>query len=360
MKKLLLFLLIVVLLVGGAVVFLYLRVNQAYRGYGSVEQFVELPTGAGSTAIGQRLVASGVVRDVATFRTAIWLSGQGRHLKAGEYRFDRAMTPIEVIDKIARGDVYVITITFPEGLTAAEMAAIFESHGIGSASSFEDAARNASLVHSFDSDAKDLEGYLFPETYSLSRHADAAKLVALMVARFDHVFTPALREAAAARHLSIRQAVTLASIVEKETARGDERPLVAAVYSTRLRIGMPLQCDPTVIYALTRAGRYAGNIHKADLSIDSPYNTYRYPGLPPGPIASPGRASLEAAVQPATADYLYFVSRNDGSHVFARTLEEHNRNVQKYQVEYFRERRAGRAGGPGEAGKEGGEAAKRH
>ena len=139
MKKLLLLFLIVVLLAGGAVVLLYLRVNQTYRGYGSVEQFVELPTGAGSTAIGQRLVAAGVVRDVATFRTAIWLSGQGRHLKAGEYRFNRAMTPFEVVDKIARGDVYVITITFPEGLTAAEMAAIFESHGIGSASSFEDA-----------------------------------------------------------------------------------------------------------------------------------------------------------------------------------------------------------------------------
>ena len=165
-----------------------------------------------------------------------------------------------------------------------------------------------------------------------------------MVARFEHVFTPALREAAAARHLSVRQAVTLASIVEKETARADERPLVAAVYTKRLRIGMPLQCDPTVIYALTKAGRYDGNIHKADLSFDSPYNTYRYPGLPPGPIASPGRASLEAAVHPADADYLYFVSRNDGSHEFARTLDEHNRNVQKFQVQYFRDRRLGGSG----------------
>jgi UPF0755 protein len=160
-----------------------------------------------------------------------------------------------------------------------------------------------------------------------------------MVARFEKVLTPELRQAAAARHLTLRQAVTLASIVEKETARADERPLVAAVYATRLRIGMPLQCDPTVIYGLVKAGRYDGNIHKDDLSFDSPYNTYRYPGLPPGPIASPGRASLEAAVHPADADYLYFVSRNDGSHEFARTLEEHNRNVQKYQVQYFRDRR---------------------
>src|SRR5262249_62089539 len=136
------------------------------------------------------------------------------------------------------------------------------------------------------------------------RHTDAAQLVPLMVTRFTHVFSADLRQAAVARNLSVRQAVTLASIVEKETAQKEERPMVAAVYSTRLRIGMPLQCDPTVIYALTRAGRYAGNIHKADLSIDSPYNTYRYPSLPPGPIASPGRASLEAAVQPADAHLL--------------------------------------------------------
>ncbi len=139
-----------------------------------------------------------------------------------------------------------------------------------------------------------------------------------MVARFEKVFTPELRQAAAARTLTVRQAVTLASIVEKETAKAEERPLVAAVYTTRLRIGMPMQCDPTVIYGLVKAGRYDGNIHKVDLSFDSPYNTYRYPGLPPGPIASPGRASLEAAVHPAAADYLYFVSRNDGTRTSSR------------------------------------------
>jgi UPF0755 protein len=168
-----------------------------------------------------------------------------------------------------------------------------------------------------------------------------------MVAQFERAWTPALRDAAAARHLTPHQAVTLASIVEKETAQPVERPTVAAVYENRLRIGMPLQCDPTVIYALERAGTYDGNIHKADLSIDSPYNTYKYPGLPPGPIASPGRASLDAAVHPADADYLYFVSRNDGTHVFSRTLDEHNRNVQKFQIEPFR---AGRAGGAGRRG----------
>ncbi len=339
MKKLLGFLVVLLLFASGAAALIYIRVREPYRGYQDAEQFVDLPSGSGSAAIGQRLVAAGVVRDVPTFRTALYLSGQGRHLKAGEYRFDHAMTPFEVIDKIARGDVYVITVTFPEGLTVAEMSKIFESHGLGTAASFVEAAKNGALVHDLEPAAKDLEGYLFPETYLLSRHSDAGKLITLMVSRFEHVFTPELRQAAAARGLTVRQAVTLASIVEKETARADERPLVAAVYTTRLRIGMPLQCDPTVIYALTRRGGYSGNIHKDDLSIDSPYNTYRYPGLPPGPIASPGRASLEAAVHPADADYLYFVSRNDGSHEFARTLDEHNRNVQKYQIQYFKDRR---------------------
>jgi len=353
LKKFLIFVFVIVVLAGAAATFMYVRVNQPYRGYDASEQFVDLPQGSGSATIGQRLAAAGVVRDASTFRLALWMSSQGRHLKAGEYRFDRAMTPFEVIDKLARGDVFVINVTFPEGLTIAEMAKIFESHGMGSAASFVDASKDASLVHDLDPAAPDLEGYLFPETYLLSRHTDAAKMMRLMVGRFTHVFTSEMREAAAARGMTVRQAVTLASIVEKETAKAEERPLVAAVYTTRLRIGMPLQCDPTVIYALAKAGRYTGNIHKDDLALNSPYNTYRYPGLPPGPIASPGRASLEAALHPADADYLYFVSRNDGTHEFARTLEEHNRNVQKYQIEYFRAARAAAGAAAGKAGKTG-------
>jgi peptidoglycan lytic transglycosylase G len=339
MKKFLGFVLVLVLAAGAAAALMYSRVNQPYRGYPQAEQFVEIPQGAGSAGIGERLVSAGVIRDTATFRTALWMSHKGRVLKAGEYRFDRPMTPFAIIDKIARGDVFVITVTFPEGHTIAEMARIVEAHGLGPAAAFVQAAKDVSLIRDLDPAATDLEGYLFPETYALPRHTDAAKLVRMMVARFDKVFTPELRQAAADRNLTVRQAVTLASIVEKETAKAEERPLVAAVYTTRLRIGMPMQCDPTVIYGLVKAGRYDGNIHKDDLSFDSPYNTYRYPGLPPGPIASPGRAALEAAVHPADADYLYFVSRNDGSHEFARTLEEHNRNVQKFQVQYFRDRK---------------------
>jgi UPF0755 protein len=346
MKRLLVFVLFLLVIGGSAAYSLYARVAEPFRAWEGAEQFVEVPSGAGSRAIGDRLVGAGVVRDPWTFRLALYLSRQGRHLKAGEYRFDRAMTPAEVIGKLARGDVYVIPVTFPEGLTIDDMSKIFETHGLGAASSFVEAARDPAPIRDIDATAKDLEGYLFPETYAVPRKIDAPKLVHQMAAGFEHALTPELREAAAKRQLTVRQLVTLASIVEKETAKAEERPLVAAVYSNRLRIGMPLQCDPTVIYALSRAGKYDGNLHRESLSFDSPYNTYRYPGLPPGPIASPGRASLEAAAHPADADFLYFVSRNDGSHEFARTLEEHNRNVLKFQVQYFRnQRRSGGSGG---------------
>jgi UPF0755 protein len=301
---------------------------------------VDIPTGAGTRAIGDRLVAAGIVSDTLTYRLGLWLTGDARRLKAGEYRFDHPMTPVDVIDKIARGDVYVINVTFPEGLTVAEMAAIFERHGLGRADEFVQAARDVSAIRALDPEAKDLEGYLFPDTYPLSRHTAASAVVHLMATRFEKVLTPDIRQAAEARGWTIRQMVTMASIVEKETARAEERPIVAAVYENRVRIGMPLQCDPTLIFALARAGKYTGNLRHDDLMYDSPYNTYRYRGLPPGPIASPGRASIEAVLNPTADPYLYFVSRNDGSHAFARTLDEHNRNVQKWQVDFFRQRRA--------------------
>lgn len=332
-------LIFVAMLAAGSAYVLYSRVDEPYRGYETDAQEVEIPAGSGTRAIGDRLVAAGVVRDTLTYRVALWLSGEARRLKAGEYRFDRPMTAREVIGKIARGEVDLVHITFREGLTIAEMAAIFEAQGLGSAASFREAAASGALVSDLDPAATDLEGYLFPETYAVSRHVSAPQLVRAMIDRFNRVLTPELRSAAAARQLSVRQLVTLASIVEKETGAADERPMVAAVYANRLRIGMGLQCDPTVIYALQRAGRFDGNLRRDDLAFDSPYNTYRYAGLPPGPIAAPGLGSLEAAAHPADADYLYFVSRNDGTHAFARTLEEHNRNVQKFQVQYFRDRR---------------------
>jgi UPF0755 protein len=342
MRRVVLVLVLLAVAVAAAVPLVVLRgrLHQSFRGYEGVERFVDIPAGAGPREIGARLVAAGVVRDHLTWRAAVYLSHEATKLKAGEYRFTQPMTPYEVIGKLARGEVYVVNVTFPEGLTIAEMAKIFEAHGLGSAASFVEAAQDGTLVHALDPQARDLEGYLFPETYGVARHVGAAKLVRVMVERFEHVFTPDLRAAAEAAGLTPHQVVTLASIVEKETARPDERPLIAAVYENRLRIGMGLQCDPTVIYALEREGRYTGNLRRDDLLMDSPYNTYRHPGLPPGPIAAPGRASLEAVVHPADTSFLYFVSRNDGSHVFARTLAEHNRNVQKYQVRYFREKRA--------------------
>ena len=309
-----------------------MNLEQPFRGYDAAEQFVEIPPGVGSGSMGRRLADAGVVRSATAFRAAVWLRGSSRRLQAGEYRFDQPMTTAQVVDKIARGDVYVRAITFREGLTNREMAALFESGGFGTAADFLTAARNAKLVTDLDPAASDLEGYLFPDTYSLQRKATAAQLVDRMVSRFRKTLTPELSEEASARGLSVRQLVTLASLVEKETGKAEERPIVAGVYTNRLRIRMPLQCDPTVIYAMMLAGRYEGNIRREDLQMDSPYNTYRYPGLPPGPIAAPGEASLRAAAAPADVPYLYFVSRNDGSHVFATTLDEHNRNVVTYQL----------------------------
>ena len=343
MKTIGLFILLLVLGGGAAAYVASARLDEPFRGYAGDEQFVDIRSGAGTAAIGTRLVEAGVMRDELTYRLALWQSGDARRLKAGEYRFDQPMTPRDVLDKIVRGEVAQVVVTFPEGLTIVEMSKIFEARGLGPASDFVKAASDPSAAQAFDPAARDLEGYLFPDTYAMPRKTDAIMLVAAMADRFNRVLTPELREAARVRNLTVRQLVTLASIVEKETARPDERPEVAAVYANRLRIGMGLQCDPTVIYALQRAGKFDGNLRKDDLQFDSRYNTYRYPGLPPGPIAAPGKASIEAAARPANTDVLYFVSRNDGSHEFARTLAEHNRNVRKFQVEYFR---AGRARPP--------------
>jgi UPF0755 protein len=319
---------------------LYLTVGRPYKGYDGTEQFVEIAPGSSPGAMGRVLAQAGVVPNSASFRTAVWLRGSGRRLQAGEYRFDAPISPADVVDKLARGDVFLQPITFREGLNIRQMAAIFEERGFGDAREFIKAASNAGPIAALDPQAQDLEGYLFPDTYTLPRRATAEQLVGRMVARFEQSLTPDIREQAAGRGLTTRQLVTLASLVEKETAKGEERPLVAAVYANRLKIGMGLQCDPTVIYALERAGRYAGNLTRESLKFDSPYNTYRYAGLPPGPIAAPGKAALQAAANPADVPFLYFVSRNDGSHAFATTLDEHNRNVHQWQVQYFRDKRA--------------------
>jgi UPF0755 protein len=344
MKRTLVVLLVAALVAaGGLAGVAWTRLQTPYKGYTSNEEFVEIPTGAGAAEIRQRLLDAGLVRDALTLRLALRWTGASRALKAGEYRFDRPMTAIEVVEKIARGDVYGQRITFPEGLTIREMAGLYEMRGLGTAREFVAAARNTALIQDLDPAATDLEGYLFPDTYTSGRTVKAPELIEKMVAGFRAALPPDAVQPPNQAPLSTRQLVTLASLIEKETAKAEERPLVSAVYRNRLRIGMGMQADPTVIYALQRAGKYNGNIRKEDLTINSPYNTYRFPGLPPGPIASPGKASLEAALHPADAPFLYFVSRNDGSHVFATTLTEHNRNVQEFQVQYFQKRRSVRS-----------------
>jgi UPF0755 protein len=338
MRRLIILLVAVAALAAAVAGFYYARVDERYQGFDGTEQFVEIPPGTGSRAIGRALAEAGVVRDESTFRMAVYLTGTARELKAGEYRFTGPASPKEVARKLARGAVYLRPMTFPEGLTVKEMARLFESRGFGAAKTFVQAASDPALLRPLDPMARDLEGYLFPETYNLARRAEAGALVGQMAARFLDVFDAGLRAETQAQGRTVREVVTLASLVEKETARPEERPIVAAVYLNRLRIGMSLQCDPTVIYALERAGKYTGNLTRQDLRFDSPYNTYRYAGLPPGPIAAPGKASIEASLHPAKVDYLYFVSRNDGSHVFATTLAEHNRNVKEWQKEFFKEK----------------------
>ena len=331
-RRLLLVLLVLLAATAAAAWWGYQRLVTPYQGYAGDEVFVEFPTGTSIVAMSDELVEAGVVRDPWTFRLAARISGQERRLQAGEYRFSGPLSSFEVVDRLARGEVFVRPITFREGLTIREMAAHFEATGFGPMGAFIEAAGRVELVRDFDPAAQDLEGYLFPSTYTLSRTTSADQLVQTMVAAFRAAFTPALQAEAEAAGMSIREVVTLASVVERETGHPEERPLVAAVFRNRLRIGMPLQTDPTVIYAMMQSGRWDGNIRRSDLQMDHPYNTYRNAGLPPGPIAAPGRASIEAVLQPADVPYLYFVSRNDGTHVFSSTLDEHNRAVVEWQL----------------------------
>lgn len=338
MKKIFLILMVIAALGVGAAWWAGQQVGSAYRGFAGEEVFVDIPQGSSVSAMADRLAAAGVVSHPLIFRVAARMSGAERSLQAGEYRFAEPATPAQVVQRLARGDVYTRAVTFREGLTIWDMAEVFEAAGLGVAEDFLREARDPARIQSLDPDARSLEGYLFPDTYRLPRSAGAAGMVDAMIAGFLRAFDNELRAAAAARGMSVREVVTIASLVEKETAVGSERPIVSAVYQNRLRIGMGLQCDPTVIYALRLANRWNGNLTRENLRIDSPYNTYRYAGLPPGPIAAPGRASIEAAIRPSADKYLYFVSRNDGTHVFATTLAEHNRNVQEWQVRFFRNR----------------------
>jgi len=320
--------LLVVALAGSA--FWFHETRWPVRAAQDPPQSLMVNQGDGVRDIGRQLRDLGLVRHPEIFRALVVWRGDTGKLRAGEYELSGSMSLDDIVTKIVKGDVVRRTITFPEGSDLEAIARLAAARGIA-LEDFLKAARNPAPIRDLDPAAPDLEGYLFPDTYELTRRPDlAADLVARMVKRFRDVVTPEL-PLIQASGMSLREVVTLASVVELETARPEERPRIAAVFRNRLVKGMPLQTDPTVIYALKKAGGYDGNIRRADLDVDSPYNTYRFPGLPPGPIASPGREAIRAVLQPADVRDLYFVSRNDGSHQFSENLADHNRAVTQYQ-----------------------------
>jgi UPF0755 protein len=291
------------------------------------ETFVTIEPGSSAAAIGEKLEAAGVVRSQFAFDLLRWAK-RGR-LLAGEYRFDHPAPLTEVYARIRRGDVYTISLTVPEGANVFDIAARVQSAGLGTREDFLKAAtQETGLVADLDPTAKSLEGYLFPETYRFARGVKATQIVTAMVRRFRVV----------AEQLGLKEdvhlVVTLASLVERETAVDEERPLVASVLTNRLKKNMPLMTDPAVIYGLEREERWRGTLYSSDLTHNTVYNTYLHAGLPPGPIANPGVHSLRAAMDPANTDYLYFVAAGanaQGHSLFESTLDEHNRDVAIYR-----------------------------
>ncbi len=316
---------IAVLLAALAGGYAVVRVSRPYKGFEG-ETFIDIPHGSSSNSIARMLVRTGVVSSRWDFLLAR-IAARGRALKAGEYRFTRPASPVEVYSRIARGDIFYYELAVPEGRNMFDIAASVEKLGLFSADAFLEAARDPSLIRDLDPRAPSLEGYLFPDTYKLSRHTTPEQLCRTMTNRF--------REAWRALHTDAppHDIVTLASLVEKESKLEAERPVIAAVYSNRLRIGMKLDCDPTTIYAALLADRYRGAIYRSDLDRDTPYNTYRNAGLPPGPIANPGLPSIEAALRPAESKALYFVLRPDGSggHHFSADIAGQQEAVAEYR-----------------------------
>jgi UPF0755 protein len=291
----------------------------------SRSQSVLLHSGYSTRRIAIELKQAGIIRSVFAFR--VWHVLHPRlSLKAGEYLFDHAASTRQIHDRIARGDIYFHTVTIPEGYTMFDIAKAMEDAGLGSAQDFLKIAQTRTdLISDLAPEAKSLEGYLFPNTYQFTRTQTRAEMIGAMVRQFRQVAQQL------GLNSDVQKTVTMASIVEKETASPDERPMVASVYYNRLAHRVALDADPSVIYALLLAGNYSGSLHHADLAVNSPYNTYRFPGLPPGPIGNPGQSSLAAAMHPANTEFFYFVSDGNGHHRFARDLNEHNRNVAAYR-----------------------------
>ena len=285
------------------------------------QKFVLLRPGFSTRHIARELKSAGVIRSADAF--VLWHAFHRRpSLKAGEYLFDHGASAIEVHNRLARGDIYVHTVVIPEGFNMYEIAKAIQDAGLGPSQDFlKVATTDTALISDLAPQATSLEGYLFPNTYEFTRTQSMHDLAAEMVKQFRQVATEiGLTQ-------DVPRTATLASIIEKETAVAEERPQVASVYTNRLASGIALQADPSVIYAELLKGTYGGTLHHNDMQFDSPYNTYRHAGLPPGPIANPGKSSLQAAMHPAETKFYYFVSDGNGHHRFSSTLEEHNRNV---------------------------------
>lgn len=331
---------------GGVALLLRSEWNTPYAAFAPEGVFVEIPHGMPVASIARALESTGVVRSALAFR-ALALLHRRERLEAGEYRFDHPQTPEQVLDILAHGRIYLVTVAIPEGQTMFDIAALLDAKGVVPRDAFLAAARSPRLIADLAPAAPSLEGFLFPATYQFPRHQPPEKIAEVMVRRFREAWSEVSANtggsAAGAARLGPLGVVTLASLVEKETGVPDERPLVASVFANRLRTGMSLDCDPTVIYALLLDGRYNGRLLLPDLRVDSPYNTYRKRGLPPGPIANPGEASLRAALNPASGKLLYFVATGAGGHAFGSTLAEHNRNVAKYRQYEARMARSARA-----------------
>lgn len=320
--------LILALLAAGAVAWL-VYVPVAPQG----EVFVDLPTGTSSESMAQTLEQKGVIRNRYAFLLLrVWKKGR---LKAGEYRFTDPASAMTVYTRIARGDVYTRAVTIPEGFNLYDIAAAIETAGLGTRSGFlESAQQNVNLIQDLSPNATSLEGFLYPDTYRFSRHTTARTMLETMVHRFRKeaaLLNLQQPQACAGLCTNVAQTVTMASLVEKEVHFDTERQQAAGVFVNRLNRSMPLQTDPTVVYAAILAGHWTGTIHRSDLDRESPYNTYRHTGLPPGPICSPGAAALKAALQPAPTEALYFVADNTGHTRFAASLAEHNTNVADYR-----------------------------
>ncbi len=328
MRRLGLLALLAIAALGAAAGWLNSQISRPYRGHRPEKVFVDIPRGTSRWGIAGRLRKNDVIRNRLAFALlSDWHFR--RPLQAGEYLFDHQVDSREVFWKIAHGQIFVHIVAVPEGWTIYDIAHQVDQQGVCSKQDFIAAARDTSSISDLAPHAKSVEGFLFPSTYQFTRRATCSQIVATMVRRFRSVWgtLQVSRFPQLPGTMTPEDAVTMASLIERETPNADERPLVAGVFYNRLQRGYPLQCDPTVQYALLLKGREIGDVKPEDLHVDSPYNTYQHRGLPPGPIGNPGEASLKAALAPQSTDYLYFVANNSGGHFFSKTLQEHNRNV---------------------------------